>query len=96
MQCHFLAKNAATVCLRTSLARGFGACTLHHRPQWLQHGGGGGSQKSDSVGDFGNPPFFKMPRWGFLRVFFYASTPFVKEVSGGIRLGCTSTVFGGP
>ena len=63
----------------------------------MSRGGGGGSEKSDSVGGFENPPpFFKTVRGGFLRVFFDADTSFVRFFFGGIRLDCTSKVLSLP
>ena len=51
------------------------------------------SQKSDSARGSGNPPFFKNDLVGlFLRVFFDASAPFVKDLSGDILLGYASTI----
>ena len=42
--------------------------------------GGAVSEKSDSVGGFGNPPpFLKMVYGGVVRVFFNANTPFLRN-----------------
>ena len=48
-----------------------------HNPAVSGVGRGGVSEKSDSVGGFEPPLFFKIVRGGVLRVFFDADTPLV-------------------
>ena len=59
-------------------------------------GGGGGSEIRYHEGFRNPPPLFTNGQWAVLRVFFDASTPFVRKTFGNILLDPISTVLSLP